>query len=80
MKLIRFGNVEREKPGVFLQGKRKDLSQHFGDWDRSFFRDGGLKKLEDVLRNNKTYLMLWKMCVGVLLWPAWGRALLIELQ
>lgn len=52
MKLIRFGNGESEKPGVFLDGKRKDLSQHFRDWDRPFFRDGGLKQLEAVLQNN----------------------------
>ena len=50
MKLIRFGKAESEKPGVFLDGKRKDLSQHFSDWDRPFFRDGGLKKLEAAMQ------------------------------
>lgn len=52
MKLIRFGDQENEKPGVYLDGKRKDLSQYFIDWDRSFFREGGLKKLEAVLQGN----------------------------
>ena len=51
MKLLRFGNPGSEKPGVLLEGKRKDLSQHFTDWDRTFFREGGLKKLETLLQN-----------------------------
>ncbi len=53
MKLIRFGNPENEKPGVLLDGKRKDLSQHFSDWNRSFFCNGGLKQIEAVLQNHK---------------------------
>ncbi|MBD0294579.1 MAG: hypothetical protein ICV84_05155 [Flavisolibacter sp.] len=52
MKLIRFGNQESEKPGVFLNGKRKDLSQHFSDWNRLFFREEGLEKLKAVLWDN----------------------------
>jgi 2-keto-4-pentenoate hydratase/2-oxohepta-3-ene-1,7-dioic acid hydratase in catechol pathway len=69
MKLLRFGNHQNEKPGVLLDGKRKDLSQHFRDWDRPFFRDGGLKQLENVLRNN-TYLpevaddVRWASCIS----------------
>ena len=49
MKLIRFGLPGQEKPGVFIDGKRKDLSQHFKDWDRDFFRGGGLKELEKIV-------------------------------
>lgn len=52
MKLFRFGSFENEKPGVMIDGKRKDLSGHFKDWDRSFFRKGGLKELADVLKKN----------------------------
>lgn len=52
MKLIRFGSFENEKPGVVIEGKRKDLSGHFKDWDRSFFRKGGLKELADVLKKD----------------------------
>lgn len=52
MKLIRFGSFENEKPGVMIDGKRKDLSAHFTDWDRSFFRKGGLKQLADLLKSN----------------------------
>ncbi|MDB5279614.1 MAG: ureidoglycolate lyase [Ferruginibacter sp.] len=52
MKLIRFGNQESEKPGLLRDGKRKDLSQYFEDWNRPFFREDGLKKLEAILANN----------------------------
>lgn len=52
MKLIRFGKEEEEKPGVLIDGKRKDLSAHFKDWDRSFFRKGGLNELQSILKKN----------------------------
>lgn len=52
MKLIRFGSFENEKPGVMIDGKRKDLSGHFKDWDRSFFRKGGLKEVAEFLKKN----------------------------
>lgn len=51
MKLIRFGEAGKEKPGVLLKGQRKDLSSVFQDWDRSFFNNGGLKKLETQLKD-----------------------------
>ena len=49
MKLIRFGLKGQEKPGVLIDGKRKDLSQHFKDWDRDFFHQNGLKELEKII-------------------------------
>ena len=50
MKLIRFGEYRKEKPGVELEdGTRKDLSGHFSDWDWDFFNNDGLAKLETVL-------------------------------
>lgn len=46
MKLIRFGQLGSEKPGVCLDsGQRKDCSEHFQDWDRGFFQNKGLSKL-----------------------------------
>ena len=46
MKLIRFGNAGNEKPGVIdKDGKQKDLSSVFTDWDRKFFQNGGLADL-----------------------------------
>ena len=52
MQLIRFGVPGHEKPGVLIEGKRKDLSQHFKDWDRDFFHQDGLKQLEKILKGN----------------------------
>lgn len=51
MKLVRFGKIGNEKPGVLIDGKRKDMSSVFKDWDRSFFQNDGLKKLELELKN-----------------------------
>lgn len=50
MKLIRFGEVGAEKPGILdSHGKRKDLSGRFKDWDRSFLRQNGLDELRQYL-------------------------------
>jgi 2-keto-4-pentenoate hydratase/2-oxohepta-3-ene-1,7-dioic acid hydratase in catechol pathway len=50
MRLIRFGEPGEEKPGVIIGGVRKDLSNHFNDWDRTFFRNGGLDRLSLLLQ------------------------------
>ena len=48
MKLIRFGKLGNEKPGILdKNNKRKDLSALFKDWDREFFQNEGLKKLKN---------------------------------
>lgn len=52
MKLIRFGEKENEKPGVLYQGRRLDCSEEFSDWDRTFFQNNGLQKLEKYLESN----------------------------
>lgn len=53
MKLIRFGDVGQEKPGVILaDGSRRDLSAYFSDWNRDFFNHDGLSRLEEVLGKN----------------------------
>ncbi len=52
MKLIRFGDVGREKPGLLVNGTRRDLSSEFHDWDAWFFASGGLESLETFLRNH----------------------------
>lgn len=50
MRLIRFGEPGEEKPGVIIGGVRKDLSNHFSDWDRTFFRNAGLDRLSLLLQ------------------------------
>jgi len=51
MKLLRFGEKGSEKPGVLLNGKRKDCSREFKDWDREFFLNHGLEKLSAFLES-----------------------------
>jgi 2-keto-4-pentenoate hydratase/2-oxohepta-3-ene-1,7-dioic acid hydratase in catechol pathway len=52
MKLIRFGAIGQEKPGVLLEGKRRDASAWFRDWDAAFFAADGLKKLAAKLSSS----------------------------
>lgn len=51
MKLIRFGEEGKEKPGILLGNIRKDLSYFFEDWDSAFFQNGGLKKLNSIIED-----------------------------
>jgi 2,4-didehydro-3-deoxy-L-rhamnonate hydrolase len=50
MKLLRFGAQGHEKPGVLLNGIRKDCSAYFTDWNHAFFQNNGLEKLADLLK------------------------------
>ncbi len=45
MKLIRFGEPGREKPGVIVDGKSIDASGFGQDWNENFFASGGLEQL-----------------------------------
>jgi 2-keto-4-pentenoate hydratase/2-oxohepta-3-ene-1,7-dioic acid hydratase in catechol pathway len=46
MKLIRCGDVGRERPGVLLDdGRRVDVSACSADYDEAFFESGGLDRL-----------------------------------
>lgn len=51
MRLIRFGERGKEKPGILSEGKRRDLSGEFRDWDDAFFASGGADALRSLLRN-----------------------------
>lgn len=56
MKLIRFGQKGKEKPGVLINGQRKDCSQYFKDWNRDFFVRGGLEELQNLLERKEENL------------------------
>src|ERR687888_430139 len=46
MKLIRFGDPGRERPGLILpDGRRIDASGFGADYDEAFFGSGGLEQL-----------------------------------
>jgi 2,4-didehydro-3-deoxy-L-rhamnonate hydrolase len=54
MKLIRFGEPGREKPGVVLaDGRRLDVSGVVADYDEDFFGSGGIARLGEALERNE---------------------------
>ncbi|WJS93965.1 fumarylacetoacetate hydrolase family protein [Flavobacterium johnsoniae] len=52
MKLIRFGEIGKEKPGVLIGEKRYDVSAIVTDFNESFFEENGLEKLQKALESN----------------------------
>jgi 2-keto-4-pentenoate hydratase/2-oxohepta-3-ene-1,7-dioic acid hydratase in catechol pathway len=57
MKLIRFGEKDSEKPGLYLgEDKYIDVSEEFDDYNEEFFRNDGLTKLKSWLSNNQNNL------------------------
>jgi len=70
MKLIRFGEKNQEKPGVIIDGVRRDCSTYFEDWDNAFFSNNGLEKLSELLADKNTVLpeipkdIRWGSCVA----------------
>ena len=54
MKLIRFGAIGHEKPGVQLaNGTKIDVSGFGSDYNEEFFGNGGVNKLSEWLDNNQ---------------------------
>tara|TARA_B100000787_G_C16180253_1_gene291369 strand:+ start:568 stop:1425 length:858 start_codon:yes stop_codon:yes gene_type:complete len=54
MKLIRFGELGKEKPGIILaNGTKIDVSDFGSDYDEMFFGNNGLQRLKDWLEINK---------------------------
>ena len=57
MKLIRFGEAGKEKPGIQdATGRNLDCSSFGEDWNEEFFGSEGLKRLEDWLKVNQANL------------------------
>jgi 2-keto-4-pentenoate hydratase/2-oxohepta-3-ene-1,7-dioic acid hydratase in catechol pathway len=53
MKLIRFGEINNEKPGVLLpDGIKIDVSKFVKDYDEHFFGNQGIEKLNNWLEKN----------------------------
>ena len=53
MKLIRFGAVGQEKPGLLLEnGKRIDVSAFGEDYNENFFGNSGVNRLREWLKDN----------------------------
>lgn len=53
MKLIRYGNLGNEKPGVITaHDQQLDVSSHVADYNESFFENGGIEALTIWLKSN----------------------------
>lgn len=55
MKLIRFGEPGKEKPGVIINEKRVDVSAVVTDYNETFFENDGLEKLKTALQSNAAF-------------------------
>ena len=54
MKLIRFGKIESEKPGVLLDnGQKIDVSGFGEDFDENFFGSNGIQRLQQWLKQHR---------------------------
>lgn len=60
MKLIRFGEPEKEKPGVCVENINYDVSEFIHDYDEMFFQDGGITKLFSIVNQHKSNLPIVK--------------------
>jgi len=56
MKLIRFGETGKEKPGVHIDGIDYDVSGFIKDYDALFFANGGIPHLAWMIAQHKTML------------------------
>src|SRR5579859_3740196 len=53
MQLIRHGQLNKEKPGIILDGKRYDTSAFGEDYTEHFFETDGLRRLRSFIDANK---------------------------
>ncbi len=56
MKLIRFGEIGKEKPGVHINGVNYNVSTFVNDYDESFFANNGLQYLKQLIEQQKSTL------------------------
>lgn len=56
MKLIRFGELNKEKPGVLIDGKAYDVAALGEDYNEQFFETGGLDRLSAYVKENAASL------------------------
>jgi len=71
MKLFRFGEPGKEKPGILLDNKLYDASPFGEDYNEAFFENDGLNRLSKWLAQNQASLSLVKE--GTRLGPCFQR-------
>lgn len=57
MKLIRFGELGKEKIGVQIENVNYDVSAFGGDYNEQFFAENGLARLEEFVKANEGKLV-----------------------
>lgn len=55
MKLIRFGEAGKEKPGLLINDKRIDVSSIVADYNEAFFENNGIEKLQEAIKNSSSF-------------------------
>ena len=53
MRIFRFGNPGKERPGIFLDGKLYDVSGFGEDFGETFFGTNGLERLQTWIEKNQ---------------------------
>lgn len=53
MKLIRFGDAGKEKPGILIGEKKFDVSPFIKDYDEIFFENDGINSLKKIAAENE---------------------------
>jgi 2,4-diketo-3-deoxy-L-fuconate hydrolase len=56
MKLIRFGEPGKERPGVCIDNKNYDVKKFITDYNEAFFEDDGLDTLNKIVKNIRSLL------------------------
>src|SRR5665647_195829 len=56
MKLIRFGEINKEKPGIIINDEYYDTSAFGEDYNEHFFETDGLNRLRKFIESNKRQL------------------------
>lgn len=56
MKLIRFGDINKEKPGIIINDDYYDTSSFGEDYNEHFFESDGLNRLQKFIESNKNLL------------------------
>lgn len=57
MKLIRFGEIGKEKPGIMVGNEYFDVSHLVADYNESFFENNGIEKLAETIANTQLPLV-----------------------
>ena len=74
MKLIRFGDVGREKPGIALNGSLYDCSAFGEDYNEAFFESGGMERLKAFVEKTRiAFLPLLQGSGWEARWPVLPR-------